>query len=57
MVNQISEQTSCPHCNASANGIDQVLEYFGLRNMGDGTIRVQSWCKKCRNESREVITQ
>lgn len=53
-----AEQTSCPHCNASADGFAQVQQIFGLRNMGDGTIRVQSWCKRCRNESRkEVMAQ
>lgn len=33
----------CPNC-----GIEKPISDFGYRNMGGGTIRVQSWCKKCR---------
>lgn len=33
----------CPHC-----GIVKPLSEFGFRNMGDGKIRNQSWCKDCR---------
>ena len=33
----------CPHC-----GEEKPLSDFGYRNMGDGTIRNQSWCKECR---------
>lgn len=51
----IKDDTSCPHCNTFVNGLDQTLQYFGLRNMGDGTTRVQSWCKKCRNQSRKEV--
>lgn len=39
-----SEPTrSCPNC-----GEEKPLSAFGYRNMGDGTIRNQSWCKACR---------
>lgn len=33
----------CPHC-----GEEKPISDFGFRNMGDGTIRNQSWCKYCR---------
>lgn len=33
----------CPNC-----GIEKPISEFGYRNMGDGTIRNQSWCKNCR---------
>lgn len=38
----------CPHCDKVANNKAKVEELFGLRTMGDGVIRVQSWCKECR---------
>jgi len=52
---QIQDYTSCPHCNAFANGFEQIMQFFGLRNMGDGTIRVQSWCRKCRKKSMKGV--
>lgn len=33
----------CPHC-----GKEKPISEFGYRNMGDGKIRNQSWCKDCR---------
>ena len=33
----------CPKC-----GKEKPISDFGFRNMGDGTIRNQSWCKECR---------
>lgn len=33
----------CPHC-----GEEKPLSDFGYRDMGNGTIRNQSWCKDCR---------
>lgn len=33
----------CPHC-----GREKPLSDFGYRNMGNDTIRNQSWCKDCR---------
>ncbi|ARE21686.1 hypothetical protein [Lactococcus lactis] len=33
----------CPHCDK-----EKPISDFGFRNMGDGTIRNQSWCKECR---------
>jgi len=49
----IKDFTSCPRpqCPTTATGYDAIIRDFGLRNMGDGTTRVQSWCRKCRKES------
>ena len=33
----------CPEC-----GEEKPLSDFGLRDMGGGEIRNQSWCKACR---------
>ena len=33
----------CPNCWK-----EKPLSEFGYRNMGDGNIRNQSWCKSCR---------
>jgi hypothetical protein len=52
----IPDFTSCPHCLGTASGQDSIVEDFGLRNMGNGITRVQSWCKKCRNESNRVVS-
>ena len=35
----------CPKC-----GKEKPISEFGFRNMGNGTIRNQSWCKACRNK-------
>ena len=37
----------CPHC-----GEEKALSDFGFRNMGNGKIRHQSWCKDCRSKTR-----
>lgn len=44
-------KASCPcrACEKEANNAVEVEELFGLRNMGDGTIRVQSYCRECRS--------
>ena len=34
----------CPHCRE-----EKPLSDFGFRNMGNGKIRNQSWCKECRS--------
>lgn len=42
-----SEPTrECPHC-----GKTKPLSEFGYRNMGDGSIRNQSWCASCRRKN------
>ena len=39
----------CPNCNKTRVDTQAELEEkFGLRKMGDGTVRNQSWCKRCR---------
>ena len=30
------------------SGKEKPISDFGFRNMGNGTIRNQSWCKECR---------
>ena len=40
-----SEPTrTCPKC-----GEEKPLSDFGFRQMGDGQVRNQSWCKECRS--------
>jgi len=51
----IKDPTSCPKCNLCSNGLNSIFVNFGLRNMGDDTVRVQSWCRKCRDNSRRVM--
>ena len=36
----------CPHCSA-----EKPMSEFGYRDMGEGEIRNQSWCKTCRGNS------
>ncbi len=49
----IKDPTSCPHCFVTAMGFDEIVKDFGLRNMDDGTIRIQSWCRNCRKDSHK----
>lgn len=44
----IKDPAICPHCFRTATGHKSIIKIFGLRNMDDGTTRVQSWCKDCR---------
>jgi len=48
----IQDPTNCPNCGLTALGFDKIMSKFGLRNMCDGTVRVQSWCRNCRDYSR-----
>lgn len=48
----IQDPTSCPNCGLGAEGLQEILGKFGLRNMDDETVRAQSWCRNCRNYSR-----
>ena len=48
----VQDPTCCPNCGLGASGLDNILTNFGLRNMGDDSVRVQSWCRNCRNYSR-----
>ena len=39
----------CPNCKMnSASTISKLIKNFGLRTMGNGTVRNQSWCRECR---------
>ena len=39
----------CPNCKMnSVSTISELIKNFGLRTMGNGTVRNQSWCKECR---------
>ena len=49
------DSTSCPNCSKVAGSHNEIICDFGLRNMGNGTIRVQSWCKECRKPIKGVI--
>lgn len=43
------EYAECPNCGKTAYGEDEIQELFGYRNMGDGHIIPQSWCRECRS--------
>ena len=49
------DSTTCPNCKLFVRGFDSIFINFGLRNIGDGSVRVQSWCRNCRNYSRGNI--
>lgn len=38
----------CPNC-----GQKKGFSLFGWRKMSNGTVRNQSWCKKCRSSSNK----
>lgn len=48
----VADPTNCPNCGLAAGGLTDILTDFGLRNMSNGIVRVQSWCRNCRNYSR-----
>ena len=42
---------TCPKCNkVTATTHQELEEKFGFRNMGNNTIRNQSWCRECRKK-------
>ena len=43
----------CPHCGKRAEGVEQIEELFGFRNMGDGRNIPQSHCRECRIKELE----
>lgn len=47
------ERCLCPHCGKTANGQAEIEEKFGYRDMGDGRVIPQSWCRDCRIEERK----
>lgn len=43
------EYAECPCCGKMAYGEDEIEEKFGYRDMGDGRIIPQSYCRACRS--------
>jgi hypothetical protein len=43
------DYAKCPCCNKVAYGETEIEEQFGYRDMGDGQIIPQSYCRKCRS--------
>lgn len=43
------EYAECPNCGKTAYGEEEIQELLGYRNMGDGHIIPQSWCRECRS--------
>lgn len=41
---------ACPNCAKKASTHQELEEKFGFRNMGDNSMRNQSWCKECRSK-------
>jgi len=42
---------TCPKCKkVTATTYQELEEKFGFRNMGNKTIRNQSWCRECRKK-------
>lgn len=42
------DYAKCPNCEKIAIGKAQIENLFGYRNMGDGKIIPQSYCRDCR---------
>lgn len=42
------ERHACTVCGVDALGFDDLDRAFGFRRMGDGVVRIQSRCHKCR---------
>ena len=42
------EYAECPCCKKIAMGKNEIENFFGYRNMGDGRNIPQSYCKACR---------
>lgn len=44
------ENAACPcrGCHQTAQGHEMIEEFFGYRDMGDGRVIPQSYCRKCR---------
>ena len=41
----IQDPTDCPNCGLSASSFDEIVSKFGLRNMSNETVRIQSECE------------
>jgi len=48
-----TESCRCPNCGKKAIGFNEIEGKFGYRDMGDGRVIPQSWCRKCRIEERK----
>lgn len=48
------EYAQCPCCGKTAHGKDDIEQYFGRRNMGDGRFIPQSYCRACRSARCEA---
>lgn len=46
------EKAICPHCGKTAIGHKDIKEKFGYRNMGDGRVLAEPWCRECRIAER-----
>lgn len=44
----------CPCCGKMAHGREEIEALFGYRNMGDGNIIPQSYCRSCRSARCEA---
>ncbi len=44
----------CPCCKKQAHKEKEIEEKFGYRNMGDGRIIPQSYCRACRSAGCEA---
>ena len=42
----------CPKCNVEAKTNKEAVDTFGLR-VANGRSSIQSWCKNCRNDSKD----
>ncbi|MGI0101701.1 MAG: hypothetical protein ACREA7_03790 [Nitrosotalea sp.] len=52
--NKVKDPATCPHCGISSSGLVSIQSIFGMRNMDNGTLRVQSWCRECRKFSAKT---
>ena len=43
----MSDSKTCPQCGCTAEGEEEIEEYFGFRT---AAVKPQSWCKKCRKK-------
>lgn len=48
-------KAKCPRCDRRAYSEKAVKNEFGYRTMGDGIVRVQSWCRQCRKLERAAF--
>lgn len=44
-----SDWAECPCCGKKAKGRNEIERWFGYRDMGNGKVIPQSYCRKCRS--------